>query len=170
MYDVGQLFVATQGVTTSNAVCGELYVEYDVELKTPIYEIMPASGALYNSTGTGCLTTNVLGTAGVATGNIGISNALNVVTLTNMLPGSEYVVSTWGVGSSVSGNMVIGSVTGGTLKTLVDGTASANLSAASIASLNCTATTMTLTISGISGFSTPSAAGMIVSQVAPMVF
>jgi hypothetical protein len=169
-YDVGQLFVATQGVTTGSAVCGELYVEYDIELKTPIYEIMPASGALYNSTGTGCATSDVMGTTGVSTGNIGVSNALNVVTLTNMLPGAEYVVSSWVVGASVSGNLVIGTVTGGTLKTLVDGTASANLSVESIASLNCTATTMTFVISGVSGITTPSAAGIVVTQVANMVF
>lgn len=47
-YDVGNLFVITQGITTASAVCGELYVEYSVRLMTPVYDnnIFLAGGAI----------------------------------------------------------------------------------------------------------------------------
>jgi hypothetical protein len=35
MYDVGNLFACSQGISTGSAVLGELYVEYDVHLMTP---------------------------------------------------------------------------------------------------------------------------------------
>jgi len=37
-YDIGNLFVISQGVTTAAAVLGELWVEYDVLLMTPVFE------------------------------------------------------------------------------------------------------------------------------------
>jgi hypothetical protein len=37
-YDIGNLFVISQGVSVANAVLGEMYVEYEVELMTPVYE------------------------------------------------------------------------------------------------------------------------------------
>ncbi len=37
-YDIGNLFVISQGVTTANAVLGELWVEYDILLMTPVFE------------------------------------------------------------------------------------------------------------------------------------
>jgi hypothetical protein len=37
-YDIGNLYVISQGVGTSGATLGELYVEYDVVLMTPVYE------------------------------------------------------------------------------------------------------------------------------------
>jgi hypothetical protein len=41
LYDVGNLFVMSKGVTTADAALGELYVDYDVMLMTPIYEPTP---------------------------------------------------------------------------------------------------------------------------------
>lgn len=41
LYDVGNLFVISKGVTTADAALGELYVDYDVMLMTPIYEPTP---------------------------------------------------------------------------------------------------------------------------------
>lgn len=40
-YDVGNLFLISQGITTPSAAMGELYVEYTVRLMTPAYNIVP---------------------------------------------------------------------------------------------------------------------------------
>lgn len=54
-YDIGNLFVISQGVTTASATLGELYVEYDVMLMTPVFEnvsgVVPVGGTI-DSTGT----------------------------------------------------------------------------------------------------------------------
>jgi len=54
LYDVGNLFVMSKGVTTADAALGELYVDYDVMLMTPIYEPTPTIqyGGFVNSGGT----------------------------------------------------------------------------------------------------------------------
>lgn len=47
-YDIGNLYVISQGVTTASAVLGELWVEYDVLLMTPVFEnaagVVPVGG------------------------------------------------------------------------------------------------------------------------------
>jgi len=52
-YDVGNLFVASQNITTPGATLGELYVEYDVLLMTPVYEsaaaLVPVGGTAYGT-------------------------------------------------------------------------------------------------------------------------
>lgn len=40
-YDIGNLFLISQGVTTPAAAMGELYVEYSVRLMTPVYDVVP---------------------------------------------------------------------------------------------------------------------------------
>jgi hypothetical protein len=90
-YDVGNLFFCCSGVTASSAM-GELYVEYDVELMTPVYESTPSSGVLNNASGAGSATATPFGTAAVQYGNIGISAAGTVVTLTNLTVGQAYVL------------------------------------------------------------------------------
>jgi len=56
-YDIGNLFVISQGVTTTGATLGELYVEYSVLLMTPVFEnvtsLVPVGGL---ANGTGVLT------------------------------------------------------------------------------------------------------------------
>lgn len=37
-YDIGNLWVISQGISTTGATLGELYVEYTVKLMTPVYE------------------------------------------------------------------------------------------------------------------------------------
>jgi len=88
-YDTGNMFVCTQNVTTASAVCGELYVEYDVELLTPVYENSVAtSGTMAAAAGT--VASPLL--AGVAAGAIGISQALTIMTLTGLVVGQEYLI------------------------------------------------------------------------------
>jgi len=43
LYDQGNLFVISQNVSTASALLGELYVEYDVELLTPVYDASSAA-------------------------------------------------------------------------------------------------------------------------------
>jgi hypothetical protein len=86
-YDVGVLYAINQGVTTGGAVTGELYVEYDVTLMTPLYEPAATSGLMTAAAGT--VASPLL--AGVATGSIALSQALTVVTMTGLIIGQEYV-------------------------------------------------------------------------------
>lgn len=44
-YDLGTLFVATSGVVAASANVGELYVQYEVELITPVVQSLPAAQA-----------------------------------------------------------------------------------------------------------------------------
>lgn len=44
-YDLGLLFVATQGVVATSANVGELYVKYEVELLTPVVQSLQAAQA-----------------------------------------------------------------------------------------------------------------------------
>lgn len=74
-YDVGNLFVISQGVTTSQATMGELYVEYSVRLLTPVYEPAPVilNGGTFTAGGT-ITPVNPLGTAPVADPqNVGVT-------------------------------------------------------------------------------------------------
>jgi hypothetical protein len=89
-YDAANAFVCTQNVTTSSAVCGELYVEYDVELLTPVYEVAAGVGTLINSTGAGTGNTSFGGTAPVSAGTIGVGVVGNVLTFTGLTVGQEY--------------------------------------------------------------------------------
>jgi hypothetical protein len=52
LYDTGNLFVISQGVTTASAVLGELYVEYDVVLHTPALQGYPLVGGSFTAGGT----------------------------------------------------------------------------------------------------------------------
>lgn len=49
-YDIGNLFVVSQGVGVAAATLGELYVEYDITLMTPVFEnnssLVPVGGKL----------------------------------------------------------------------------------------------------------------------------
>ena len=79
LYDIGNLFVATQGQLTT-AEIGELYVEYDVELMTPQMNNSAPSLDLLNSTGAGVATNAMLGTpASVAVASDGITSNIPYV-------------------------------------------------------------------------------------------
>lgn len=55
-YDIGNLFIISQGVTTASAALGELWVEYDVLLMTPVFENggqqVAVGGSLYTQQAT----------------------------------------------------------------------------------------------------------------------
>jgi len=150
-YDVGNFFAATQNVTSPNAVCGELYVEYDVELMTPVYDAGNdvAGGSV---AGGGALSAaSVLGSAPVPDpANAGVSFSGNTITFA--VPGtylfngtiSGTVITGFGNGSSSGGSLV------GINASINAAGTTANLSSAFITTaanatftFSCTATTVT---------------------------
>lgn len=92
-YDIGNLWVISQGISTSAATLGELYVEYTVKLMTPVYEsiadLVPTGGSL--TRGGASSGANPLGTIpGSNPYNYGIAvDGLSNITITN--PGTYLV-------------------------------------------------------------------------------
>lgn len=74
-YDIGNLFVCTQGQANTNAI-GELYVEYEVELLTP--QLSPADLAGFKSVGTtGITSVAPFGTNSVVAAGSNIDASVN---------------------------------------------------------------------------------------------
>jgi hypothetical protein len=163
-YDVGNLFVVTQGVTTSSAVCGELYVEYDLDLLTPLYEPVFQTGSSVNASGAGSTTTNLLGTSAVAAGSIGISHVNNVLTLTNLVVGSDFSLSIGLSGVSISGTLAAAATSGCTAGAAFAPTVVTQTADSALFTYIATATTAVVTLSGITLFTTPANAAVIVSM------
>jgi len=145
-YDTGVLYAINQGVTTGGAVTGELYVEYDVLLMTPLYEPSAVSGLMVAAAGTAA--SPLL--AGVATGTIAISQALTVVTMTNLLPGQEYLATLYSTNSVL---LPFSAYTGATQKNYIPGPGNGNESYANGTTFTATASTasITITASGATG-------------------
>jgi len=169
-YDAATINIITQGVTTAAATCGEVYFEYDILLMSPLYEPIYSSGSLYNATGAGCATTNVLGTGGVAIGVIGISNALNVVTLTNLQIGEELAVSVWMASASISGALAITATSGLTSKNVLSSTIVTQAEATCFSTFVATAQTATCTIAGLTLDTTPGSSAIVVAGIATAGF
>lgn len=112
-YDVGNLFVISQGVGTASATLGELYVEYSVTLMTPVFEggssIVPVGGTV---TGTGALTAgNPLGngTGQVVAPSYGFTvNSASVITFPNV--GTYLLVLHFGGTTMAATSVVAGSL------------------------------------------------------------
>jgi len=158
MYDTGNLFVCTQNVTTASAVCGELYVEYEVELLTPIWEnLSGTSGLLGAAAVAGQGPAALFGTAALAgVGQIQLSAAgANVVSFSGAVVGQEYLLS-YGTIGTVLGTPSIGTVVGLTFKT--------NIGAAVNAGFTQSALNATYTATATSGSFTITQAATLVSQ------
>jgi hypothetical protein len=172
-YDVGNLFVVSQGVTTSLATCGELYVEYDIILKTPIFEPILPNGSLVNMTGANVTTSTLFGQSGnyVSSGNATITtNGANVVTLNGLQVGSEIVVSYGVVGAVIAGKITMAATSGLTTKTQVSPTWAADTMGASIQTFLVTASTAVITLSIAGGtITTPSLAVLTLSSYSPVL-
>jgi len=122
-YDIGNLWIISQGVGTPQATLGELYVEYTVKLMTPVYEslsdLVPTGGSF--TAGGAMSGINPLGTIPVASGaNDGILlDGLSNITITQ--PGT-YLVYLSSVGTGITAGTLtpdIHSVVG-TLQQVVD--------------------------------------------------
>lgn len=119
LYDVGNLQFIVQGVTGTLQDLGELYVEYDVLLMTPIYEPVPSSGTITTATST---TSNVFAahtTQGggfiVTPGNTGLMN------FSNLQIGSELSISV-NTTAGTTTVFALGTLIGLTAKTTYGGT------------------------------------------------
>lgn len=155
-YDVGNLFAITQGVTTSGAVCGELYVEYSVHLMTPVFDSNPAyiSGGLITSGGN-VTTNNPLGdAASVDAQSVGISVTTGVdPALVSLLNPGTYVITTLftGVALTATAPATISGVTVLPLSTIIVDAAGINASRTyQVTSSNPTGGSLRFTVSGTS--------------------
>jgi hypothetical protein len=150
-YDVGVLNVATQGITSNTATCGELYVEYDIDLMTPLYEPVPSSStytASANLTAAeplGAAGTLVSGGLAMVVGNNGTNSTL---TISNAQVGSEYLLSIAAVGTVISAAVEANSSTGATQVTLTSAFNAAATVSVIQQTFKATATTIVLVISG----------------------
>jgi hypothetical protein len=174
LYDVGNLYVITSGVTTSGGTCGELYVEYDVLLMTPIFEPNSTSGMWVNAAGTGCTAAVPMGTdPGLSTGILSVSNNGGVLTVSGVQIGVEYIM---GLGAEATAGSIIGqlspsSITGTTnnaLKHLCNPTTTAGTLLCSMFTGVCNASTIvvTPTAAGVTTFTTPSKAWFSIAAIA----
>jgi hypothetical protein len=116
-YDVCNYYVTTAG-QANTALIGELWVDYDVTLLIPHSNIVSnifLSGTQLNATGGGGTTTNLLGTGPFVTlGAIGVSNALNIVTFTNLVSGFKYEVYVHLEAATLTTNMTFTATSGAT--------------------------------------------------------
>jgi len=79
-YDVGQLIVATQGMADTSSV-GELYVEYEILLKTPVQSAKAATYSLSKHIGSaGASYTSYMGAAPVLLGGLDLTATANTIT------------------------------------------------------------------------------------------
>jgi hypothetical protein len=153
LYDVANMIVSTTGGAVG--LVGKFWVEYDVTLFTPQIPSggFISSGAIVGATAQTTLAP--LGTAAVASGGIVLSATGLLVSFSNAVIGSEYLVVFETVGTVVTVAWQYQSMTGGTLKTnlsvaLVAGglgscTAISFIASASAGVITtvCTATTVT---------------------------
>jgi hypothetical protein len=151
-YDIGTLNICTQNVTSNSAVCGELYVEYDITLRTPVYEAAAStSGTMSTQTGT---QTAPLA-AGVALGAIGITQAgTTTISFTNLVIGQEYVIIYYNASSSGTQTTPVGM----TLKTTME-----SGSQTSVYTYTATATSGSIVVSGAAVG--PGNAELIIAQI-----
>jgi len=162
--DNAKVYLLTQGVTTSAAACGELYVEYDIDLLTPLYEPIFSSGSLANNTATGQSTTNLVGTVTSSTGNMSVTNLLNVLTITNLSVGQDVSVAVALLGGSITGTLAAGATSGCTAVNSGSPTVAAQAADAGLFTFVATATVATVTLSGISNYTGPAGSMVIVSN------
>jgi hypothetical protein len=118
-YDVGNLFVSVVDFTGAVAA-GKLWVEYDVTFFTP--QVSPSGNFQFSNviqSGATLSQASIFGTAGtqVVTGNLGVTAAINTLTLPNLVVGAEYMVSISLAGTAFSVNLTNSVATGLTLKT-----------------------------------------------------
>lgn len=99
-YDIGQLVVATQGMADATAA-GELYVEYEIELRTPLQSSAQLANALSaNIVGNTAISQNAqLGTAPIITGGLDITAGTQTITFNKV---GQYLVESEFVGTGMN--------------------------------------------------------------------
>jgi hypothetical protein len=105
-YDVGNLFVMSQGVSTAGATLGELYVDYKIKLMTPVFEVYSSllgGSATGNATQTAA---NPFGTAPIyAPPSNGFTvNGASLITFST--PGA-YLLEFYVLGTVITGDALV---------------------------------------------------------------
>jgi len=121
MYDTGNIFIITQGVTTPLATLGELYVEYDVMLMTPVLENFAQSGFIAAAVGG---TVSLLTPPITVGGNLSMSSFGNVVSFSGLQIGAEYLFSAMNSSGTV---IAITADTGITSRTVISAAAGVSI-------------------------------------------
>lgn len=125
LYDVGNLFVATSGMSNTDVV-GELYVEYVVELMTPQLTPVPSlNSALINTSGTYTTTTPFGSVQTPAVGNTLPVTFTSGNTFQLGIVGQYLMVLTWTASSAI--NIGTSFVLGSTGSSLIDFVTSPNV-------------------------------------------
>jgi len=133
-YDIGQLIVATQGMVDTSLV-GELYIEYEIELRTPIQssaqlstslsvDIVSSASAVSNFYGTPP-TNSPTGAGTSYSGGLNVTAALNTITFNSV---GQYLVVIRMTGVMLNTTLVP-STTGSTVGSLVTKAGFSNASA-----------------------------------------
>jgi hypothetical protein len=168
-YDVAQIYIVTSG-QASAAEIGQLWITYDITLCEPQpinYALISQSGVLENTTGAGMLITDLPGTGTVNTGVISIVPALNVLTISNLIVGQQYIVTALVVAATVTTQLTeVGTsgITGdaGFLNNVTTTSSICN----QLYTANSNVATMTL--GGVTVLTTPSRFSFQISLVAPL--
>ncbi len=146
-YDVGQLIVATQGCADTSAI-GELYVEYEVELMTPIIDSVAFSNA-FSATFTGATPsqTSVLGTTPAVSGGLAVTGTVNTLTFNRV---GKYAVSCSITGTGLTTSFFpvtsASTATVGSFSGVSNAAANAGTSAVCVGSVTVTARGQTLVL------------------------
>ncbi len=138
LYDVGNLNVITQGISTNSATCGELYVEYAVKLMTPLYEVIPQSSTLMSTSGVSSMAAPLTGAVNLGQ-LISSFTSAGAINFSNLPIGSELLIAV--ASSSATTTLSLGTLVGLTSKQILDGTQSLwNSFTITASSASCTLT------------------------------
>jgi hypothetical protein len=164
MFDSGNFFCATIDGTAVN--WGKLWVEYDVHLFKPQIP-NTGFGGMGALTGANTLSqTAPFGTAAVGSGSYNLSANGLVVSGSGLNIGAEYVISTWEIGTVITGSLTVASSTGLTTKTtLFFGFPVAATSSSVIQTFTATASNFSITFTNAA--TTVASSGLFISQVIP---
>jgi len=164
-FDVGNLFVATQGCADTTAL-GELYVSYDLVLCTPQFDLAgyAAAGSNKSSGGTGITGALILGTApslNIAGSGMAITYSTTTGAISFGTVGS-YLINFWITQTALATGTLVPAMTGGSQVSSLTVVNTAALYTVSF-TVNVINLTDALTFSGLT-LTSPSASSLRVSS------
>lgn len=164
-FDVGNLFVATQGCADTTAL-GELYVSYDIVFRTPQFDLAgyAAQGSNRSAGGTGITGSLILGTSpslNAAGSGMPITYNTSTGAITFGAVGS-YLINFWITQGAAATGTLVPTMTGGSQVSSLTTVNTANLYTTSF-TVNVINLTDTLTFSGLT-LTTPTASVLRISS------
>jgi len=159
-YDAATINIVTQGQASNGVQIGEIWIDYDITLSIPTNpkpgdEFL--SGLLINAAGTGVTPANLLGTNPINEGPLAMSKVNDVVTVSNLVAGRQYVAMLQVFAATLTTNPTI--VPDGVALVQVNALVSlinAGVYAIAVISFTATETQGTLTLGGLTVVTTPS--------------